>query len=42
MRHLTPPQSNPTPLPPLGAWLRGAIELIALARSRWARRAPRA
>jgi len=29
------PLTRPWPLPPLGALLWGALELVALARSRW-------
>ena len=38
MRPLAQDRHDRALLPLLGAWLRGAIELLALARSRWSLR----
>lgn len=38
MRPFVHHRPAPATLPPLGVWLRGVIEWLALARARWSRR----
>ena len=38
MRHLADHRAASPVLPPFGVWLRGVVEFLALARSRWSRR----